>query len=221
MTEPQWSAVDAYFNDHLLAPDPVLASAMSASDSAGLPQIAVAPNQAKLLMLLAQSVGAHRILEIGGLGGYSTIWLARALPKGGRLISLELEARHAVVARANLERAGLAGIAEVRTGRAIDTLPKLAQEHGAPFDFVFIDADKPSNSDYFDWAVKLARPGALIVVDNVVRGGAVTDGMSRDVNVLGVRRLANHIAADQRVDATAIQTVGEKGYDGFLIARVR
>jgi predicted O-methyltransferase YrrM len=221
MTEPQWSAVDAYFNDHLLAPDPVLAAAMSASDSAGLPQLAVAPNQAKLLMLLAQSVGAHRILEIGGLGGYSTIWLARALPKGGRLISLELEARHAVVARANLERAGLAGIAEVRTGRAIDTLPKLAQEHGAPFDFVFIDADKPSNSDYFDWAVKLARPGALIVVDNVVRGGAVTDGMSRDLNVLGVRRLANHIAADQRVDATAIQTVGEKGYDGFLLARVR
>jgi predicted O-methyltransferase YrrM len=221
MTEPQWSAVDAYFNDHLLAPDPVLASAMAASDSAGLPPIAVAPNQAKLLMLLAQTVGAHRILEIGALGGYSTIWLARALPKGGHLITLELEARHAVVARANLERAGLSAVAEVRTGRAIDTLPKLAQEHGAPFDFVFIDADKPSNSDYFDWAVKLARPGALIVVDNVVRGGAVTDGMSRDANVLGVRRLANHIAADQRVDATAIQTVGEKGYDGFLIARVR
>ena len=221
MIDPNWTAVDAYFNAHLTPPDPMLDAAMEASAAAGLPSIAVAPNQGKLLMLLAQSVGATRILEIGALGGYSTIWLARGLPKNGRLISLELEARHAVVARGNLDRAGLSGVAQVKTGRAIDLLPHLAEEGQGPFDLIFIDADKPSNVEYFDWAVKLARPGALIIVDNVVRGGLVADGASQDANVQGVRRLATHVEADGRVDATVIQTVGEKGYDGFLIARVR
>jgi predicted O-methyltransferase YrrM len=221
MTEPNWTAVDAYFNEHLLPPDPVLQAALEASAAAGLPSIAVAPNQGKLLMLLAQSVGATRVLEIGTLGGYSTIWLGRGLPKNGRLISLELEARHAVVARGNIDRAGLSGIVEVKTGRAIDLLPHLAEQGQGPFDLVFIDADKTSSSDYFDWAVKLARPGGLIVVDNVVRDGAVVDGLSQDPSVQGVRHLITHVQADSRVDATVIQTVGEKGHDGFLIARVR
>jgi len=221
MTEPNWTAVDAYFNEHLSPSDPVLQAALEASAAAGLPAIAVAPNQGKLLMLLAQSVVATRVLEIGTLGGYSTIWLGRGLPKNGRLISLELEARHAVVARGNIDRAGLSGIVEVKTGRAIDLLPHLAEQGQGPFDLIFIDADKASSSDYFDWAVKLARPGGLIVVDNVVRHGAVVDGLSQDPSVQGVRRLATHVQADPRVDATVIQTVGEKGYDGFLIARVR
>jgi predicted O-methyltransferase YrrM len=221
MSQSQWSAIDSYFNGALAPPDPALEAALEASKAAGLPPIAVAPNQGKLLMLLAQTLGARRILEIGTLGGYSTLWLARALPADGRLISLELDPKHAEVARANLRRAGLEHVAEVRVGRAIDSLPKLAAENAGPFDLVFIDADKPSNPDYFTWALTLTRPGSLIVVDNVVRRGAVTDANSRDPSVLGVRRLVELISKEPRVDATAIQTVGDKGHDGLLIARVR
>jgi len=220
MSQTQWSAVDAYFNGRLSPDDPVLNAALDASDAAGLPQIAVAANQGKLLMLLAQTVGARRILEVGTLGGYSAIWLARALTADGRLISLELDPKHAAVATANLARAGFADRAEVRVGPAIAALPRLEQEKAGPFDLVFIDADKPSNADYFAWALKLTRPGSLIVVDNVVRRGAVTDA-GGDANVQGVRRLADLISGEPRVDATALQTVGDKGYDGFLIARVR
>jgi predicted O-methyltransferase YrrM len=221
MSQAQWTAIDAYFNSLLLAADPVLDAALKASDAAGLPPIAVAANQGKLLMLLAQTVGAQRILEIGTLGGYSTTWLARSLSKGGRLISLELDPKHAAVASANLARAGFADIAEVRVGRALDSLPKLMEEGAGPFDLVFIDADKPSNPDYFAWALKLTRPGSLIIVDNVVRRGAVTDARSKDPNVVGVRRLAELVSKEPRVDAAAIQTVGDKGHDGLLIARVR
>jgi predicted O-methyltransferase YrrM len=221
MSQNQWTAIDDYFNGALAPPDPVLEAALAFSEAAGLPPIAVAANQGKFLMLLAQTLGARRILEIGTLGGYSTIWLARALPADGRLISLELDPRHAEVARANIRRAGLEGVAEVRTGRALDSLPTLAAENIGPFDLVFIDADKPANPDYFDWALQLTRPGSLIVVDNVVRRGAVTDASSRDPNVLGVRRLVDLVANEPRVDAAALQTVGDKGHDGFLIARVR
>ena len=221
MTQAQWSAVDDYFNGLLSPPDPALEAALAASAAAGLPHIHVAANQGKLLMLLAQSLGARRILEIGTLGGYSTIWLGRALPADGRLISLELEPKHAETARANLARAGLSAVAEVRQGPAIDSLPQIAAEGGAPFDFVFIDADKPSNADYFDWALKLARPGALIVVDNVVRRGGVADPASTDASVLGVRRLTERVAKEPRVDATALQTVGDKGWDGLMLIRVR
>jgi predicted O-methyltransferase YrrM len=221
MSQAQWTAIDAYFNGLLTPADPVLDAALQASDAAGLPPIAVAANQGKLLMLLAQTVGARRILEVGTLGGYSTLWLARALPKDGRLISLELDPKHAATARANIDRAGLSDVVEVRVGRGIDSLPKLAEDGAGPFDLVFIDADKPSNPDYFQWALKLTRPGSLIIVDNVVRRGAVTNGASRDPNVIGVRRLTEMIANEPRVDATAIQTVGDKGHDGILIARVR
>jgi predicted O-methyltransferase YrrM len=191
-----------------------------ASTEAGLPAINVAPNQGKLLHLWARMVGARSILEVGTLGGYSTIWLARALPDGGRLISLEADARHAEVARANIARAGLQAVVEVRLGMALDTLPELAAEGREPFDFVFIDADKPNNAAYFDWALTLSRPGSIIVVDNVVRDGDVIDADSDSSTVQGVRRLLERIAAEPRVSATAIQTVGAKGYDGFAIALV-
>jgi predicted O-methyltransferase YrrM len=221
MSQSLWSAIDGYFNGALAPPDPALNAALEASEAAGLPSIAVAANQGKLLMLLAQTLGARRILEVGTLGGYSTLWLARALPADGRLISLELDPKHAEVARANLQRAGLASVAEVRLGRGLDSLPKLAAENIGPFDLVFIDADKPSNADYFAWALKLTQPGSLIIVDNVVRRGAVIDVESHDANVRGVRRLVELVSKEPRVDATAIQTVGDKGHDGFLIARVR
>ena len=215
-----WSAVDQYLCEKLLGPDAALEAALVASTAAGLPAIAVAPNQGKLLHLLALSVGAHRILEIGTLGGYSAIWLARALPEDGLLITLEADANHARVARANLERAGLASRTEVRLGLALDMLPRLAAEGGAPFDFIFIDADKASIPEYFDWSLALARPGALIVVDNIAREGAVIDETSEDASVRGVRRLFDRLASDPRVSATAIQTVGTKGYDGLLLARI-
>jgi predicted O-methyltransferase YrrM len=217
MTQKIWSDVDAYITGALVKPDAALANAVAKSAAADLPDIAVAPNQGKLLMLLALAVGAKRILEIGTLGGYSTIWLARALPPGGRLISLEADPHHAEVARGNVAAAGLADRVEIRLGRAIETLPAIAE---GPFDFCFIDADKPGNPDYFAWALKLSRPGSLIVVDNVVRGGDVADETSRDPSVLGVRRLNTMIAAEKRVIATAIQTVGTKGHDGFAIALV-
>ncbi|MER8185193.1 O-methyltransferase [Kitasatospora sp. NPDC094015] len=220
MDQQQWTAVDDYFSEVLIGPDEALEGALAAADAAGLPPINVAPNQGKLLQLLAATNGARRILEIGTLGGYSTIWLGRALPAGGSLVTLELDPAHARVAEASLERAGLGDRAEVVVGKAADSLARLADEGVEPFDFVFVDADKPSNPEYFGWALKLTRPGALIVVDNVVRGGAVADAASTDAAVLGVRRMHELIAAEPRVSATSVQTVGTKGYDGFTLIRV-
>jgi len=211
-----WAKVDDYMVGALQPADPALDAALADSDAAGLPQIAVAPNQGKLLMLLAQSVGARRILEIGTLGGYSTIWLARALPADGKLVSLEYEAKHAEVARRNVARAGLADRVDIRVGRGVDLLPGVE----GPIDFAFIDADKASNPDYFEGALKLSRPGGLIVVDNVVRGGGVTNA-DGDANIQGIRRMFEMIAKDPRVEATAVQTVGSKGWDGFCLIRVK
>lgn len=220
MTQKTWTAVDNYVSDMLVPPDKALAAALEASADAGLPEIAVAPNQGKLLMLLAQSINARSVLEIGTLGGYSTIWLARALPKSGRLVTLEAVPRHADVARANFKRARLGAMVDVRLGKALDLLPKLAAEKRKPYDFVFIDADKENIPDYFVWALKLTRRGSLIVVDNVVRGGKVIDAETRDHNVRGVRRFNEMLKKEKRVSATTIQTVGVKGYDGFTLALV-
>jgi predicted O-methyltransferase YrrM len=220
MAEDTWAAVDRYISDLLVPSDPALEAALRDSAAAGLPAIHVSPNQGKLLQLLAQAHGARSILEIGTLGGYSTIWMARALPPGGRLVTLEYESRHAEVARVNLARAGLAGVTELRVGRAQDTLPQLAGEGRGPFDFIFIDADKQGYPEYFKWALKLSRKGSLIVADNVVRNGAVADGGSTDPSVLGVRRMIELVSREPRVSATAIQTVGSKGYDGLMIALV-
>ncbi|MGW5093143.1 O-methyltransferase [Streptomyces nodosus] len=215
-----WDDVDAYFTTLLAPDDEVLAEALQDSDAAGLPQIAVSPNQGKLLHLLARIQGARRVLEIGTLGGYSTIWLARALPEDGRLITLEYSAVHAEVARRNLDRAGLGEITQVRVGPALESLPKLAEEHPEPFDLVFIDADKVNNPQYVEWALRLTRPGGLIILDNVVRGGRVTDPDSEDPSVRGTRAALELIASHPRLSGTAIQTVGTKGYDGFALARV-
>ncbi|MHB8883564.1 MAG: O-methyltransferase [Methylovirgula sp.] len=220
MSEALWFDVDHYICEVLVEKDPVLAEALTASDAAGLPAISVSPNQGKLLHLLARSISARNILEIGTLGGYSTIWLGRALPADGRLISLEANEKHAGVARANIAKAGLADRVDVRLGRAFETLPLLAAEGQGPFDLTFIDADKQSNPDYFQWALSLSRLGSLIIIDNVVREGAVIDAASRDPDVIGVRRLNEIMAAEPRVCATAMQTVGSKGYDGFAIALV-
>ncbi len=220
MTQEQWTAVDDYITDLFVPPDPVLDTAIQATSDAGMPLINVAPNQGKLLHILALAHGARSILEIGTLAGYSTIWLARALPAGDKLITLEGNPKHAAVARANIARAGLAEIVEVRVGKALDTLPQLAAEGHGPFDLVFIDADKPNTAAYFAWALKLTRRGSLIIVDNVVRDGAVIDEGSADTSVQGVRRFNAALAAEPRVSATAIQTVGSKGYDGMAIAVV-
>ena len=220
MTTAQWTAVDTYFEKLFNAPDAVLDAALADSEKAGLPQMAVTAHQGKLLHVLALAMGARRILEIGTLGGYSTIWLARALPAGGQLITLEIEPRHAVVARGNLERAGLSDVVEVRVGRAVDSLERLIAEQAAPFDFIFIDADKASLTEYFDAALRLSRPGTLIVIDNVVRNGAVVDATSTDASVQGVRRFAERAATEPRVILSATQTVGAKGYDGFALALV-
>ncbi len=220
MNESLWTDVDRYFTETFRLDDPALAAAVDASQSAGLPAIQVAPNQGRLLHLLARTIGAKRILEIGTLGGYSAIWLARALPPGGRLVTLEFDPKHAAVAGQNLARAGLADRVEIRVGAALETLPRIEAEGGGPFDLVFIDADKENNPHYFEWALRLARPGSLIVVDNVARHGEVADGASRDASVIGTRRVLELMASDPRVIATAIQTVGVKGYDAFAIARV-
>jgi predicted O-methyltransferase YrrM len=219
-TDELWTTIDNYISEHLVEEDEALAAVLAASKAAGLPAINVAPNQGKLLMLLAQTIGARRILEIGTLGGYSTIWLARGLAPGGRLITLEVNQTYAEVARANIARAGLAESVMLRVGRAHDTLAALAAEHEGPFDLVFIDADKPGTPDYFLWAVRLAHPGSLIVVDNVVREGAILEGESGDANVQGMRRFFELAATDPRVTGTAIQTVGNKGHDGIAILRV-
>jgi predicted O-methyltransferase YrrM len=215
-----WNAVDTYFNDLLIRADPVLEAALRASSAAGLPAHQVAPNQAKLLWILAQVSGAKKILEIGTLGGYSAIWMARALPAGGRLITLEYEPRHAAVAKENFARAGLADRIDIRVGRALDTLPGIAAEGAGPFDLVFIDADKENNPDYFDWALSLTRRGGLIVVDNVVRNGEIANPQSTDSSVCGTRRFLERAAAETRVSATALQTVGGKGYDGLVVLLV-
>lgn len=225
MSERQrWTAVDEYITAALCERDEVLEAALAASDAAGLPAIAVSPAQGKLIYLLARLVNARRILEIGTLGGYSTIWLARALPPDGQLITVEYEPKHADVARANIAKAGLADRVDVRIGDALDTLPRLAgelaHEHAEPFDLVFIDADKARNADYFTWSLRLTRPGGVIIVDNVVRRGELIDADSVDPGVRGARRLHEVMAAESRVSATTIQTVGAKGYDGFTIAIV-
>jgi predicted O-methyltransferase YrrM len=220
MSQAKWTAVDRYIADLLVPPDPVLDEVLAASAAAGLPPIAVTPNEGKLLFLLARIQGARNILEIGTLAGYSTIWLARALPAGGRLITLEADSKHADLARANIARAGLENVVELRLGRALDTLPQLAAEGRGPFDLIFVDADKQGNPDYFAWSLKLSRRGSLLVFDNVVRDGAVIDPANTNPSVQGVRRFNEMLAAEPRVSATAIQTVGSKGYDGFALALV-
>jgi predicted O-methyltransferase YrrM len=216
MSEKLWSDVDNYLEDVLIGDDPALEATRKASRAAGLPDIAVSPAQGKMLHLMARMIGAKRILEVGTLGGYSAIWLARALPADGELITLEYDPKHADVARSNIRNAGLEDRVDVITGAAIDTLPTL----GGLFDFSFIDADKKSNPDYFQWALKLSWQGSLIVVDNVIREGRVIETDSNDANIEGVRRLNTVMAAESRVSATAIQTVGSKGYDGFAMALV-
>ncbi|MBD2169050.1 O-methyltransferase [Calothrix membranacea FACHB-236] len=219
MSQEHWTAVDRYITDLFVQPDFALDAALQTAAEAGLPPHNVSPNQGKLLLLLAQIQKARTILEIGTLGGYSTIWLARSLPADGYLISLEANPKHAEVAHSNIVRAGLSDIVEIRLGLALETLPQIAAE-GRTFDLIFIDADKPSNPDYLAWALKLSRRGTLIIADNVVRNGAVIDAASEDPNVQGIRRFNELLAAESRVSATEIQTVGSKGYDGFAIAVV-
>ena len=218
--DTNWDAIDAFIGDHFLDDDPALEAALAASEAAGMPAIQVAPLQGKLLMMLAAAMGARKILEIGTLGGYSMIWLARGLGEGGRLVTLDANPDYAEIARGNIASAGLADRVEVRVGRALDTLPKLHAEGAGPFDLVFIDADKPSTPDYFDWAVKLARRGTLIVVDNVVREGAILAAQSENKHVKGLRGFYARAAADPRVTATAFQTVGSKGHDGLALLLV-
>ncbi|MEV7322712.1 O-methyltransferase [Streptomyces sp. NPDC093970] len=215
-----WDDVDFYFSSHLSPDDEVLQAALRESEANDLPHIAVTPGQGKLLQLLAQIQDARNILEIGTLGGYSTIWLARGLPADGRLITLEYSARHAEVAVRNIARAGLERVVEVRVGPALESLPKLADENPAPFDLVFIDADKANNPHYVEWALRLTRAGSLIVLDNVVRGGRVADADNGEPDVVGTRAAIELIATHPRLSGTAIQTVGSKGYDGFALARV-
>jgi predicted O-methyltransferase YrrM len=220
MSQKQWTAVDRYFSETLVPSDPVLDAALRANAKADLPAIDVAPNQGKFLQLLVQLRGARRILEIGTLGGYSSIWMARALPADGRLTSLEFSPKHAEVARANIERAGLEKVVEIRVGPALETLAKMEKEGTEPFDLIFIDADKPNNPNYLPWALKFSRPGTLLIGDNIVRDGEVADPSSTDPNVQGQRRFLEMMAAEPRLSATALQTVGSKGYDGFAMALV-
>ncbi|MED1919184.1 O-methyltransferase [Brevibacillus sp. DP1.3A] len=220
MNREQWTAVDHYFTDKLLEADSVLDTVLQENAAAGLPAIDVAPNQGKFLHLLARIQGARSILEIGTLGGYSTIWLARALPADGRLITLEYDPKHAEVAQSNIARAGLDQIVEVKVGLALDSLIQLHKENQGPFDFIFIDADKKGNPDYFQWALKLSRKGTVIITDNVVRSGQVVDETSTDPNIVGVRQFTDMVAQEQRVSGTVVQTVGSKGYDGFAIMLV-
>jgi predicted O-methyltransferase YrrM len=220
MTDDRFAAVDDYFTRALHPADPELDEVLEASAAAGLPPHNVSAPQGKLLMLIALMQRAKHILEIGTLGGYSTIWLARALPENGRVVTLEADPKHAEVARANVARANVTDLVDIRVGRALDTLPQLLEEKPRYFDMIFIDADKPSNPEYLDWALRLSRRGTVIVADNVVRDGAVTDSSSKDPDVIGVRRFVDLLAAETRVSATAIQTVGAKGWDGFAIGIV-
>jgi predicted O-methyltransferase YrrM len=218
--QERWSAVDRYVEGLLAPHDPALDAALVASEEAGLPPIQVSPPQGKLLYLLAAAIRAKTILEFGTLGGYSTIWLARALPEDGRLITLEADPNYADVARQNIDRAGLVAAVDLRVGPALDVLPKLAAEDVGPFDLAFIDADKEHSPNYFAWALEHSRPGSLIIADNVVRAGELADEHSNDPKVRAQRRLHEMIAAESRVSATTIQTVGGKGYDGFAVALV-
>lgn len=221
MSKKLWTTVDHYMVERLIPRDPVFDEALQANATAGLPTIDVAPNQGKLLQLLARIQGARRILEIGTLGGYSTIWLARALPSSGKLVTLEAEPKHAEVARANIQRADLSSIVELRLGAAMDSLAQLHKEGTPPFDLIFIDADKENIPGYLEWSLRLSRPGTIIVVDNVIRDGAVIDPKDLDPRVQGVRRFFDMVAADSRLDATALQTVGSKGYDGLALMIVK
>jgi predicted O-methyltransferase YrrM len=216
MSIEQWTAVDQFITGHLLPPDPALEAVQSACAAAGLPAISVTPPQGRFLYLLARMQGARRILEVGTLGGYSTVWLARALPHDGRLITLEVDPRHAELARQNIEQARFKERVDVHLGPALQTLPQLT----GPFDLIFIDADKENTAAYFQWALRLSRRGTIIVVDNVVRKGAVIDATSADASVQGIRKFYEAAAAEKRVEATALQTVGGKGYDGFALVRV-
>jgi predicted O-methyltransferase YrrM len=220
MSQEIWNKVDQYLTSALIRPDRALEDALKASGAAGLPAIHVSPAQGKLLMLLAQIQDARKVLEIGTLAGYSTIWLARGLSKGGSIVTLEADPGHARVARANIAKAGLADRVDLRLGRALDTLPKLAAENLGPFDLFFIDADKKNIPDYFSWSLKLSRPGSLIIVDNVVRDGAVLDRQSSEPSIRGIQRFMEMAGNERRVTGTALQTVGTKGYDGFAILRV-
>ena len=211
-----WNEVDAYIGERLLGEDEALIAALAANTRAGLPQIDVSPPQGKMLHLFARMAGAQRILEIGTLGGYSTIWLARALPAGGRLVTIEVDAHHAEVARENLRQAGVDAVVEIMAGAALDVLPSLT----GPFDLVFIDADKQSNAAYVEHALRLSRPGTAIIVDNVVREGQILDDASADPRVTGTRALFDYVASEPRLSATAVQTVGSKKWDGFLLAVV-
>jgi predicted O-methyltransferase YrrM len=219
--DDRWTAVDGFLSDLLVGPDEALDAALVASADAGLPTIEVSPMQGKLLHLLARMHGARTVLELGTLGGYSTIWLARALPADGRLVTLEASPLHAEVAAANLARAGVSGLVDLRVGPALESLPALEQEGAGPFDLVFIDADKENIPHYFAWALRLTRPGSVILVDNVIRDGAVIDATSEDPRVQGVRRFFEQLGAEPRVSATVIQTVGRKGYDGLAVGVVR
>jgi predicted O-methyltransferase YrrM len=217
----EWRKVDDYVAGRLISPAERQQATLDSNKAFGLPAIDVSPLQGKLLHLLAATLCARRILEIGTLGGYSTIWLARALPEGGKLLTIEFEPRHAEVARANIAREGVAEKVDLRIGAALDILPRVEAEGGAPFDLTFIDADKSNNAAYFNWALKLSRSGSVIIIDNVVREGAVADPRTKDDGGLGARKLFDAVAAEPRVTATAIQTVGSKGWDGFLIALVK
>jgi predicted O-methyltransferase YrrM len=220
MKSDLWTAVDQYLTKTLIPADPILEAALAANAAAGLPSIDVSPTQGKWLHLLAKIKGATRILEVGTLGGYSTIWLARALPPEGRLITMEFEPKHAAVAQENIARAGLSHLVEIRIGAAADSLAKLHTEDPTPFDLIFIDADKPNNPTYLEWALKFSRVGTLIVVDNVIRDGEVANPASTDPSITGTRTMFEMLAANRRLQSTALQTVGSKGYDGFAIALV-
>jgi predicted O-methyltransferase YrrM len=221
MNQELWTDVDNYLVENLIPADPALDKALKSNQAAGLPTIDVAPNQGKLLHLLARIQGARRILEIGTLGGYSTIWLARSLPSDGKLITLEVEAKHAEVARANIERAGLSSLVQLRLGPALESLLQLQKEGAKPFDLIFIDADKQNIPAYLEWSLRLSRPGTVIITDNVIRDGAIINAEDPDPRVQGVRRIFEMMSADPRLDATALQTVGTKGYDGFTLAIVK
>jgi predicted O-methyltransferase YrrM len=221
MSHDQWTAIDQYLTDRLIDEDGALDSALTASEEAGLPHINVAPNQGKLLMLIAQIAGAKRVLEIGTLGGYSTIWLGRGIPADGHIDTLEFKPDHAEVARKNIRIAGLEGVVEIHIGKALDTMKHLVRQDTAPYDLIFIDADKTSLPDYLEWSLKLSRPGTVIIADNVVRNGRVINSATTDRDVQGVQRFIELAGANPRLESTAIQTVGSKGYDGFAMLRVK
>jgi predicted O-methyltransferase YrrM len=221
MSQDQWTTLDQYFTDRLLDEDGALDATLTASNEAGLPHINVAPNQGKLLMLMAQIAGARRVLEIGTLGGYSTIWLGRGIPADGHIDTLEFNPDHAEVAARNIRAAGLEGVVEIHVGKALDTMQHLVRQETAPYDLIFIDADKTSLPDYLEWSLKLSRPGTVIIADNVVRNGRVIDSATTDRDVQGVQRFIELAGANPRLESTAIQTVGSKGYDGFAMSVVK